>query len=154
MSHIRGATSAVAREREARCLELRRVGFTFHQIGRALGVTGDGALKAYNRALERLPGIEHREELRQLEMARLDHLLQIWWPKALAGEQAAFNNVPRLMERRARLLGLDEPNRPNVTVILKILAQLRGLPEAELLEVLGYGCEPVPAPHCLPPGRP
>jgi len=129
---------ATAREREAKALELRKAGYTFEQIGKSIGVSTAVAQKAYYRVLERLPGIENREQMRRLEAERLDTLMRRRWQAALDGEESAFNQVLRLMERRAKLLGLDEPGNPNVTVILKILTQLKSLPEAELLDVLGY----------------
>jgi hypothetical protein len=144
MSRIRGATSAIARVREARCLELRQAGFTFHQIGKALGVTGDGALKAYHRAIQRLPGCENREEMRALEAARIDTLFRHKWQAALDGDETAFNQVIRLMERRAKLLGLDEPTTPSVQVIFKLLGQIRALPESDLLDLLGYTGDTLP----------
>lgn len=52
---------------------------------------------------------ENVTELRRLEGARLDRLQAAVWPKALSGDPAAVRAVVRLMERRARLLGLDAP---------------------------------------------
>ena len=47
--------------------------------------------------------------VRQLELARLDDLTLNVWPRARAGDDRAIVVVLRLMERRARLLGLDGP---------------------------------------------
>src|SRR5262249_9130029 len=150
---IQGATSAVAREREAKALALRKAGWTFDSIGRHLGITRDGALKAYNRALERLPGIANREEMRSLDAARLDQLLRRKWQAARDGDEKAFDHVMRIMERRAKLLGLDERTNPQVTIILKILRQLKALPESDLLDVLGYAGDALPDTlHGLPDG--
>lgn len=149
MSGKRGAVHAKSRLREAKCLELRSAGYTFSQIGEHLGMTAPAAYNAYRRALERLPGVQNREELRQLEAARIDALFRSWWPKALAGEQRAFNNVMRLMERRAKLLGLDGPEEINVQVIFRLIRQLRAMPEEERLRVMG-----LEVPSALPADEP
>lgn len=46
-------------------------------------------------------------ELRELELDRLDRLQVRVWGKAIEGNVGAIDRVPRIMERRARLLGLD-----------------------------------------------
>ena len=133
------------RVREAKCLELRQAGYNFQAIADVLGVTHTTAMRCYHRALERLPGVENREELRELEAARLDTLLTKRWNAALRGEEPAFGQVMKVLERRAKLLGLDEPAAPNVTIIFKLLSQLKALPESDLLDALGYSGDAGPA---------
>ena len=55
------------------------------------------------------------EELRQLELERLDALNLAFWPKAMAGDVQAGKLVLRTIEQRSRLLGLEAP-RPLVTI--------------------------------------
>ena len=50
---------------------------------------------------------EVRENLRRLEVERLDALLIAHWAKATGGDDAATRTCLRIMERRAALLGLD-----------------------------------------------
>ena len=52
---------------------------------------------------------EAADEVRALELARLDALLAALWPQQ--GEPAVVDRVLRIMERRAKLLGLDAPTR-------------------------------------------
>ncbi|NJM47512.1 MAG: hypothetical protein HC860_16225 [Alkalinema sp. RU_4_3] len=47
------------------------------------------------------------QELRRLEAEKLDRLETALWPIALAGSCKAINSLKGLMERRAKLLGLD-----------------------------------------------
>ena len=49
------------------------------------------------------------DELREQELDRIDRLQLALWPKAMKGDNASVNTIVRLMERRARLLGLDTP---------------------------------------------
>lgn len=52
-----------------------------------------------------------RVELRTLEAQRLDRLFLVVWRQALAGDLAAVDRALRIQDRRAKLLGLDEPSR-------------------------------------------
>jgi Homeodomain-like domain len=119
-----------AREREARALELRKAGATFAQIGKALGCCESRAWRIVQRALGRVVA-EPLEELRQLESLRLDQLLMVMWPKAMAGNGWAVDRCLAIMQRRARLLGLDAPTKHEVLTIDAIDAEIARL-EAEL----------------------
>jgi len=105
------------RQREIESLELRKAGLTYRQIGERLGITEQGAHAAVMRALRRLNEriTEAAEEVRRLELERLDRLLLALWPQAAKGNQGAVDRVLRIMERRARLLGLDAPKGVDVT---------------------------------------
>jgi hypothetical protein len=141
---IRGRAAqqrALAHQRDADALHLRTAGANFEVIGRQLGVTASAAQKAYKRAIERLAPIAEREEGRRLEAERLDQLQIPHWQKALAGDTDALNAVLSIMSRRARLLGLDAPVEVHVSALLKVLTELRRLPEGDLLELLGYIAE-------------
>lgn len=97
-------------EKERQVLELRRAGATYDECARAVGyATPQGAYLAYHRAIKRTLNQAGAEEARQTEADRLDRLQRAVWPKALNGEIPAINTVLKLMERRARLLGLDSP---------------------------------------------
>lgn len=52
------------------------------------------------------------DELPRLELDRLDALQAALWPKAVAGDMAAAVVVLRIIERRARVLGLGLEHRP------------------------------------------
>ena len=104
------------REKEAQVLELRKAGATFQQIAKAVGYADpSGAKRAYDRAMQatiRQPA----DEIRRLESERLDAMQKAVWPPALAGTLAAIDRVITIMNRRAKLLGLDLPTRREVTV--------------------------------------
>lgn len=97
------------RERQLAALGLRMRGLTFAQIGRELGVTTQAAHGAVSRALARSlrETSQTAEELRALELHRLDAMLAALWPMVEAGEIAAINAALRVGERRAKLTGID-----------------------------------------------
>jgi hypothetical protein len=96
-------------DRELKVLELRRAGLTWQRIAVQVGYADhSGAYLAYKRALKRVLQ-QPAEELRQAEIDRLDRLQLAAWPKAMQGDNSAIATVLRIMERRAKLLGLDMP---------------------------------------------
>jgi hypothetical protein len=99
----------VTLEREAEAIELRKAGLTYAQIGEALGISEVGAHKAVGRALEKFKSemAEQTADVRQLELQRLDALFYGVWLKAQSGDPASIGSAMKIMERRAKLLGLD-----------------------------------------------
>lgn len=58
---------------------------------------------------------ERSAEIIELELLRLDQLEMVWLQRALDGEQKAANVVLRIMERRSKYLGLDQPTKIKMT---------------------------------------
>ena len=135
-------SAAVAREREGQAFELRKAGATFAAIGRQIGISDVSALQAYRRALKRHPSPEQSAEGRALEAARLDQLMVGIWPRAIRGDEKALDRVLKIIELRCRLLGLELAPPPTTHVFIQQLyTELRALPEADLLRLLGYDPE-------------
>jgi hypothetical protein len=127
----------VAVERQRQALELRLAGLTFEAIAREVGYSNRSsaadAVTAALRATVQVPA----DDLRQLECERLDSLLSAMWPKAVGGSHLAVDRCLAIMERRARLLGLDAPLRLRQEVITAddIDRAIRGMNEqADALE--------------------
>lgn len=102
-------TKAEELRREA--LYLRNTGASFAAIGKTLGVSKSAAFKAVNTALQALRD-EIKEQaglLQSQEADRLDQLQLGIWSDATRGNLQAIQTVLKIMERRARLLGLDQP---------------------------------------------
>jgi hypothetical protein len=96
-------------DKEVKVLELRRAGLTWQRIAEEVGYADHtGAYAAYKRAIKRTMQ-QPADELREAELDRIDRLQLALWPKAMKGDNASINTIVRLMERRARLLGLDTP---------------------------------------------
>jgi hypothetical protein len=103
--------SVMAHERHLRALELRKAGATYRVIAEQLGYADPkGAHKAVASALKATLR-EPAAELRELELTRLDAMLLALWPEVSAGGEKAVDRALKIMERRARLLGLDAPTR-------------------------------------------
>lgn len=101
--------SADVIERERKVLELRLLGLTWDSIATNVGYASAGAAwNAYKRALVRTLQ-EPAEELRQQEAERLNRMMTVHLQRAIQGDVPSATLVLRLMERRAKLLGLDSP---------------------------------------------
>ena len=105
-----------ARERDLECLQLRLRGDTFDKIATQMGLPGGRgqAYRIFSRAMQRT-NREAPRELRQLEDQRLDALWRIMWPKAQTGSCRSVDRCLAIMDRRAKLLGLNLP----VTLVAK-----------------------------------
>ena len=96
-------------DKEIKVLELRRAGLTFQRISEETGYAdATGAYAAYKRAIKRTMQ-QPSDEVRQQELDRIDRLQLAAWPNAMKGDTRSILTIVRLMERRARLLGLDTP---------------------------------------------
>lgn len=129
-------------ERQRRALELRKAGHTFQEIADQLGWKGpQGAHNAVMSALKKTLQ-EPADELRTLELERLDTMLNALWPAILRGDRGsprAAEVALKIMDRRAALLGLDAPKQVEdhrtvtVTLMAEQLAQETGLDKNEIL---------------------
>src|SRR5579863_52589 len=95
-------------ERLNRVLALRTQGWTLKQIGEQEGVSNVRIHQLIVIALAQLVS-EPGEEMRRLEQARLDDLQTAMWERAMNGDYAAIDRCLAIMERRAKLMGLDAP---------------------------------------------
>ena len=110
-------------EKERKVLEYRRGGLTFDLIAERLGyASASGAHKAYLSACNRIV-YEDVVEVRKSEMDRLDIAQAAIWGDLTDTVNVDANTRARLvlalikiMERRARLLGLDMPTKAQVEV--------------------------------------
>jgi hypothetical protein len=127
-----------ARERDRRAVELRAAGLTFAAIGAELGVTGEAARQAVNRALEATAHSIAKEagRLRALEAERLDRAAAVLLPEVEAGSLRAHEVWLRNRTRYAALLGLDLRSDADVstplTVVLTGTARADEAPEDAL----------------------
>ena len=118
--------------RQNRALELKMAGATHAEIMVALGFRSiSGVHSALERALERDTSRvgSARDEFRKISVARTERLLRALWPQAIGNERvnehglrvgkppdvAVIDRVIKIMERQARLLGLDAPTQITIT---------------------------------------
>src|SRR5262245_36652802 len=102
---------AAKRDRAVKALELRIAGGTYRAIGQQLGISEYAAYYDIQDELGRLDQVcqKKAERLRDLEGRRLDVLQLALAPGIRTGDPRAIATAVRLMERRARLFGLDAP---------------------------------------------
>lgn len=98
-------------EKEAEVIRLRRAGMTFDMIAQRVGYADpSGAQKAYVTACKRIVYSEV-DAVRREEQDRLDIAQTAIWSGVLRGDIPSINSLLKIMERRAKLLGLDMPVR-------------------------------------------
>ncbi len=124
------AKSAVeTAEKYAQILELRKQGKSLQQIADELGYAGpSGVHQALTRAIERTVS-EPAEDVRVLELLRLDRLFEKAWKKIEADDLSTADLVLRLMARRAKLLGMDAPTHSKV----ELQENFQGMPDEEVV---------------------
>lgn len=142
------AQRAATAQRRRQAIALRLAGADLQTIADRLGYAGRAAVcvdlgRAYDVALAEMT--RDAEELRALELARLDRLQAAVWAAAMAGNVRAADTALRVIDRRCRLLGLDAPQRHEVITMTQIEAEIVRL-EAEL------GTLPPAQRPALPPG--
>lgn len=99
-------------EKAQRALQLRIQGWQFDAIAKEVGYSDrSSAYNAVNRILKERAAqcAEDADELRAVELERLDTMLKALWPAVEAGEPASIDKAIKIQERRAKLLGLDAP---------------------------------------------
>ena len=105
-----------AAERARMALDLRKSGASYDAIARQCGYANrSGAYQAIQRELQRTMQ-QPADDLRTLELLRLDDLYRAMAPKALQGDTWSVDRCLKIMERRAALLGLDAPKPDAATI--------------------------------------
>ena len=107
-----------AQQKAQRALDLRLAGKSFDAIAKALGYASrSGAFMAVDELIKArvADATEGADELRRLELERLDVMAAGLWPSASKGNPAAVDRMLKIQERRAKLLGLDAPAKQEVS---------------------------------------
>lgn len=96
-----------AKERQRQALELRIAGVTLEVIAERVGFRSrQAAWDSIRRALEAIPR-PAAEQLRALDVERLDKMALAIWPRCLQGDLSAIDRAMRIFSQRARLLGYE-----------------------------------------------
>lgn len=112
---IRNERLVKHREMARRALEMRIAGHTYDAIAAAIGYSDKSHAHRAVQNLQKKRIAATVDEMRELENARLDALQAAIWDTATAADLAAIEQVRRLMERRAKMNGLDAPTKQEVT---------------------------------------
>jgi hypothetical protein len=109
-SSKRDTRTAEHKETVRKALELRKAGATYDQIASSLGLADrSGAYRMVQGAIKEITR-EPAEDVRTLELERLDALMMAHWAKAKADPRVAVV-VLQILDRRSRYLGLDAPKK-------------------------------------------
>ena len=120
------ARNAESEARGMQALSLRLGGASYREIGRTLGVSHVTAFR-YLRWAMREYAAEPATQIRDMEVARLDRLMAGHWEKAINGDVNSTRTVLTIMDRRAKLLGLDAPQKLDVTGWIREMAEAEGI---------------------------
>lgn len=101
-------------ERKRNALELRLAGASYRDIAQALGISPATAMQDCKEALADIP-MQQADEMRTVELSRLDRLQRAVWPKAVKGDLQAVDRAIKIIDRRAKLFGLDAPQQVQIT---------------------------------------
>lgn len=117
--HSKTDPAAVGRTLELmpKAAALRAAGASFRDIGQSLGIDPTWARTLVLKALQEV-AYEAADEMRTQEGERLDRLQMGLWPQATRGDVKAVLAVVRVMERRAKLFGLDAPVKLEVAEVV------------------------------------
>lgn len=108
-------------QRDAEAARLRSKGMSYRDIANEMNCNVASSHRAVQRALARIP-LEAVGDLRKIEGERLENLWLVASEIALNGSNAdrqlrAVDRCLTIMERKAKLFGLDAPTKNVVSVI-------------------------------------
>lgn len=111
--NIRNGAAVQGAEQRIKCLQLRKLGLSYQEIGDQLGISRQQAHKHVWKALDQYAITTEEEvaEAKATELARLDGMLKGHYPKAMAGHVGSAQICLKINERRSKLLGLDAPTK-------------------------------------------
>lgn len=98
-------------KRREKSLELRQQGYTFQDIGQILGVSWvqsrRDVMAGLDEAAKKIR--ESSEHILAVHMGRLERAIQSMWPAIESGDLEAIRTMTKVLEREAKLLGIDAP---------------------------------------------
>lgn len=131
------------RERRKMVVALRLAGLPWEEIAERAGVSSAAAARVdYTRARDKSIAELNAsvEELRSVEVDRLDRLQAALWPRAVGGDIKAVDSCVRIIERRAKMLGLEAPTK--VDLQGRIDVESRVVVDVVMAVVESLGLEP------------
>lgn len=132
-------------EIDTEALKLRSLGWTYQKIATQMGCSIQAASDRYHRALAAVPS-DAVHEHRKLMGEQIDALLEVSFEQALTGKRSLFaiDRCIMLMDRKAKLYGLDEPSKQQIEVVNYDAGSIEAR-VAELRSALGQlGRESIP----------
>src|SRR5262245_34850770 len=136
----------LAAQRRAEIVRLRVEGRTLQAIADEIGLSRSAVHESLTNELKKLADRSQEEAAvyRELTLARLEALFAALWPQAQAGHVPSVNAAVSILDRQAKLLGLDAPSRHETKLTVERMTDAELIAEAERLGL------PVP-PELLDP---
>lgn len=130
--------------------DMRVSGMSTQQIADELSISTRAVQAALQKAVMMIDATKWLEQETELDLERLNRLLSAHWEPAIGrapgtkgpedlGEPPSIEHskfVLQVIERRARLLGLDAPKRVDVRAMVIEWAQKEGLDPDDVLDVV------------------
>lgn len=124
----------LAAHQQAAAMRMRIDGFTYEEISTKLGISEPRmVMETISRGIKRTL-LDSVEQYRNIELLRLESIHRLVWKRIKMGRLDQVPNVLRIMERRAKLLGLDAPERHDILLQeVERLADETGLDKKKIL---------------------
>lgn len=109
-------------EKRAKCVELARQGKSYSVIAGEVGYASKASVAEQIAAwaAETKPSAEQTEELRKLQNDQIDALHAKLWPRLDSEDYLAVTDrLVKLMDRKARLMGLDLQQGISITLVTR-----------------------------------
>ena len=104
-------------EKERQVVQYRQSGATFDAIAKKLDYANESSARAaFKRAMERMRDDVLNNEMRELHRQRLETALMAIWPDVVKGDLEAIKVMLKILERDAKLYGIDAPVKTEVEV--------------------------------------
>jgi lambda repressor-like predicted transcriptional regulator len=111
-----------ARERSADIFHLRKQGWTIREIALKYNVHPNAITAIIKREVQKVTKktSEDLDTLRQIQLERLDFMWKSLWPNMECGNANAIEKGLAVMERQAKLLGLDAPEVKRIDITVEM----------------------------------
>ncbi len=105
----------VSFQRQLTALQLRLAGRTYEEIRQAIGYASASA--AYGAVMSAMKKTlrEPADEIRTIELDRIDKALASIWPAVLKGHLGSIAAFVKLSEHRSKIVGLYAPTKTTIT---------------------------------------
>lgn len=114
-------------QRDLEVMRLRKTGMDLDSIAKKVGFSDrSGVHRSLLRHIKRIQEDSREDTLfvRQLELNRLDGMLEALWGEIEQGNTSAINTGLSIMQRRSSLLGLDAPKEINIQMQVVVWNEL------------------------------
>ena len=127
----------LATERRVKALALRKQDKTYQEIATEIGMSVSGVRRAVGEEFKRLKAEKNglAEEAFQINLDRLNQLLEAVWDQAMEGEVKPVMAALSIIDRQNRMMGLEVPAKRETKVTFGNLSEAELIVEARRLGI-------------------